>query len=189
MNCDEFQRRLNRLLDDRLDVVTDPLLADHSEHCDSCAEQLRIWSEIECYVSPPVSKPVQSDARAWNSLISLAAAILLCATLLWRPSNDQSPQPVLLGDNGAANAPELDRWASTEFWTAVQDQNWVDQTMPAVDSMAKGVAPIGRSVKQAAAILMNHVEPVDGSKPTLVKPVVPSERTTDFVVVAAGAIA
>ncbi|MEL6108576.1 MAG: hypothetical protein AAFU85_21430 [Planctomycetota bacterium] len=188
MNCDEFQRRLDSLLDDRADIASDPLLTEHSERCPRCAERLRIWSEIECCVSQPAPQSIRTDTRAWNSLISLAAAILLCATLLWRPSKDPGVPTFVLGDR-SVEASEIDPWASSEFWTAVQDQNWVDQTMPAVDSMARGVAPIGRSVKQAAAILMNQVEPADGSTPTLVEPVVPGERTTDFVVVAAGAIA
>lgn len=42
-----------------------------------------------------------------------------------------------------------------QIWQMVQDQDWVGHTMPAVESVRNGVAPIGRSLLQAVAILTN----------------------------------
>jgi hypothetical protein len=57
------------------------------------------------------------------------------------------PSPVLL-------------WQSGQWWNAMSDDRWVYQTIPAVDSVRQGVAPIGRSMRQAFAILMNRTHPV-----------------------------
>lgn len=39
------------------------------------------------------------------------------------------------------------------WWRSVQDRDWVGQTMPAVQSVKQGVAPIGRSLLRAVTIL------------------------------------
>jgi hypothetical protein len=39
------------------------------------------------------------------------------------------------------------------WWRSVQDRDWVSQTMPAVQSVKQGVAPIGRSLMRAVTIL------------------------------------
>ncbi len=43
---------------------------------------------------------------------------------------------------------------TSQWWSAVSDEPWVHHTLPAVNSVRIGVAPIGRSMKQAIAILM-----------------------------------
>ena len=179
MNCEQFQRRLDSLLDNHQDVGADPALQQHSHDCDDCAERLMIWTQIEtCIVSRP-----QSHNSAWYSLFAVAAAILFCVTLATQNESDRSEPPTLVatGEPSAEQVP----WDSAVFWTAMRKQDWVDHTMPAMDSMARGVAPIGRSVKQAAAILLNQV---DSSSPTLVEPATPGEQTTEFVVFSSGVI-
>ncbi|MEO1524932.1 MAG: hypothetical protein AAFX06_05820 [Planctomycetota bacterium] len=184
MNCDDFQRRLDSLLDERQDVADDTLLRQHCEQCNECASRLMIWSHIESYEPPPR----RGDTAAWNAVIAMAAAILVCVTVTWRPDNNVMPQPAIVAATPESDTWEVDDWGSVEFWSVVQRQDWMDQTMPAVDSMARGVAPIGRSVQQAAAILMNQIEP-SGSNPVLVEPVAPGERTTEVVVAATGVLA
>ena len=56
---------------------------------------------------------------------------------------------------------------SDPWWQAVRSEGWVSQTIPAVDSVRIGVAPIGRSMKQAIAILMSHPENAPASTSTL----------------------
>ncbi|MCS7471567.1 hypothetical protein NZK35_33375 [Stieleria sp. ICT_E10.1] len=43
---------------------------------------------------------------------------------------------------------------TSQWWSVVSDEPWVHHTLPAVNSVRIGVAPIGRSMKQAIAILM-----------------------------------
>ena len=63
------------------------------------------------------------------------------------------------------------QWWNVVQWDEMSRRDWVTHTMPAVDSMARGVAPIGRSMQQAAAILMNRVDGQrGGATPSIVEP-------------------
>jgi hypothetical protein len=46
----------------------------------------------------------------------------------------------------------------TDWWNSVQDRDWLGQTMPTVNSVREGVAPIGRSLLRAVTILAGGSE-------------------------------
>ena len=85
-------------------------------------------------------------------------------------------------DQELANA-EDPAWRSGNWWIAVADDRWVQHTLPAVDSVRQSVAPIGRSMKQAIAILMtkNRVEQIRSpvATPTIEQPTL-DEQTSIF---------
>ena len=200
MRCDQFQQRLDWLLDQRQDVRQDGSLCRHSEKCDVCRERLEIWDQIDVFVSPdpvavprleespPVSRQTKSRVkmRLMQSALAVGAAILLFVSLNPLPQN---PLPQnRLGPVGRPESQkvsstveippeseELSRiesespdqnppvtmepagqlvWQSSRWWTAMSDDQWVSQTLPAVTSVRLGVAPIGRSMKRALSILM-----------------------------------
>ncbi|QEG02517.1 hypothetical protein Mal15_66380 [Stieleria maiorica] len=190
MRCDQFQDRLDLLLDRRADVRRDALLRDHAHKCPTCHDSLQIWCTIDEHISPAAEpdrdgashpRPLPfSNTAIWA--VACAAVLIVCVGLagLWRsssPSNDRLiastnlGQPVDLGhgidpaddkpaDENVASTPDplppsaALSWQTSQWWSAMSDEPWVDHTLPAVNSVRIGVAPIGRSMKQAMAILM-----------------------------------
>lgn len=63
---------------------------------------------------------------------------------------------------------------TSQWWSVVSDEPWVHHTLPAVNSVRIGVAPIGRSMKQAIAILMIQSGSTTIDAPNLT-PTIPSE--------------
>lgn len=181
MSCDQFQQRMDWLLDQRQDVNGDAVLSRHAETCSACRERLLMWSRIDEFVSPdPVTR---SDhvlkLPLMRSALATAAAILLFATLNpsspieqtntnsiasvidmppksiskqnWVPPAEVTKNPAPLAS--AATGQQF-TWQSPQWWMAMSDDQWVNHTMPAVTSVRLGIAPIGRSMKQALSILM-----------------------------------
>ncbi|WP_182868944.1 hypothetical protein [Stieleria mannarensis] len=129
--------------------------------------------------SPQTALPI-SNATIWA--VACAAVVIVCVGLagLWRSSSQSRDsviastnlgQPVDLADgidhadempaheNAAATSDPLPpstalNWQTSQWWSAMSDEPWVDHTLPAVNSVRIGVAPIGRSMKQAMTILM-----------------------------------
>lgn len=100
MNCNGFERRLNRILDRRLPLDADSDLSQHAAECDDCAESLFAAQTMldGCQTLFPaparsdfanrvvrqvqMTRPAASAARnfSWTSLAAVAA--LLLVTLL-----------------------------------------------------------------------------------------------------------
>ena len=198
MRCDQFQQRLDWLLDQRRNVRQDDSLCRHSEKCDVCRERLEIWDQIDVFVSPdplavsrleesrPVSRQTKSRVkmRLMQSALAVGAAILLFVSLnplrqnplgpVGQPESQKiastleiPPEPEALRELSRIESESPDQnppvtvepagqlvWQSSRWWTAVSDDQWVSQTIPAVTSVRLGVAPIGRSMKRALSILM-----------------------------------
>jgi hypothetical protein len=96
------------------------------------------------------------------TLAGIAAAMLIAVTSFW-----YAPDPAaVIVDSGASEVDSVGiddhqivlAQATGEldpalWWRSVQDRDWVGQTMPAVQSVKDGVAPIGRSLIRAVTIL------------------------------------
>jgi hypothetical protein len=167
MNCDEFEQRMQRLIDDRGAVSQDAQLTAHASCCDDCGDRMYWWQQIESVVAPAVPSPdpgvtasgsadtaATSAGRkqlfAWSTLAAVAAGLLV-AFLVDTSRRDAKRTPVATNMPApAAPATDVDpaRW-----WRDVQDRDWIGQTMPAVQSVRAGVAPLGRSIRHAVAIL------------------------------------
>jgi hypothetical protein len=102
----------------------------------------------------PIDTPRKAHVRSVAAVAGLAAAIL-CMVTMGPHSQDALPprvdsasvehDPAVLVQTG-----ELD---PALWWQSVQNRDWVGQTMPAVQSVRDGVAPIGRSLMRAVTIL------------------------------------
>lgn len=162
MNCDQFGKRMHRSLDNRIPLDGDGELCRHAQSCESCRAQLAAWRQISSIMpceqggSRPVPGRKFTAARGVSAMVGLAAAMLLAFSVVRDQSGSKSPG---VDERGAADphqtvlaqtGGDLD---PTLWWRSVQDRDWVDRTMPAVRSVQKGVAPLGRSLLRAVTIL------------------------------------
>lgn len=78
-------------------------------------------------------------------------------------SNSTSNSSSLLADQPSSETlPFIESVASTSpWWRVVGEERWVRSTIPAMNSVGQSVAPLGRSMKQALAILMAQPATVD----------------------------
>ena len=167
MNCHEFEDRFHQLADDRLAPHQDALLQSHADECDDCAELLIGWEQIDsALLFSSVNEPEeairqQSDnsqrdqarrvTRTVQFLASIAAALFLVVTINGSKTtnnNEVKTTVVLQPEQATVVTDQANQW-----WNDIQPQTWLAQTMPAVQSVRDGVAPIGRSVRQAVLIL------------------------------------
>ena len=183
MRCDQFQQRMDQLLDQRRDVSEDAALSLHAKTCESCSQHLQVWSKIDETVGcgqasgSDRNQAIPTDgknARLAVGILATAAAVLLMVSAgswFFRPkpeqtqtiaaaivadpdsATNQNPAPLGPPQSNLQQAPQL-AWQSGQWWSAVSDDQWVNRTIPAVNSVRIGVAPIGRSMRQAFAILM-----------------------------------
>lgn len=58
MNCDQFEQRLQSVLDRRADPGNDPALAEHAAACEECYGRLHLWLQIG---------DALGDADVWES--------------------------------------------------------------------------------------------------------------------------
>ncbi|MCC9599623.1 zf-HC2 domain-containing protein [Stieleria sp. JC731] len=83
MRCEEFDERLNDLLDRREPPESDTELRDHAKRCNRCAETFQLWTAIagvsEC--SPPVIAKGQQETANLKR-VSMLASYALAAVLL-----------------------------------------------------------------------------------------------------------
>lgn len=209
MNCDQFLNRLHQVIDQRDDVSQDAELGSHAAQCDSCGEQLSLWTQIDAAISDEViaiagaepaamhrERRAKASAAPWSKSISaaaLAASLLVLFFGIRFQMNDSSVEPISeVAKSDASESSETDssysgqlassdaaflnsplpgmsdsdpeastRWATSPWWNVVQDERWVLTTMPAMNSVGQSVAPIGRSMKQAIAILMSQPTEMD----------------------------
>lgn len=208
MRCDQFQNRMDLLLDQRQDLDRDVLLRSHAETCPSCRSRLSAWSTIDEIVSSSDSAISVDPTRqlgaasaptpmlttgAWTGAAwAIAALVLVCVAMTpWITPNTPTdgrgatgaivatePNPMAVPPaeiDSLASADSLATtdslaWQSEQWWNAMSDDHWVSQTLPAVNSVRIGVAPIGRSMKQAFAILM-----IQSDRTTMETPVISPE--------------
>ena len=189
MKCEQFWHRMDVLLDERQDVGRDPLLCDHAKDCEPCRQRQRLCSDIEAFAlenraacSDDASKTsrVSGFPLRYATLLATAAAILICVAWGGRMiPTDQTTFDAPLATSGVSpavpptsqNVAEFSQhnalpiWQSGQWWSALSEDQWVSHTLPAVNSVRIGVAPVGRSMKQAFAILM-----IQTGQPTIETP-------------------
>lgn len=178
MNCDEFGERMHQCLDDRLSVDSDRELRRHANACDSCRLQMQAWHQIAKII--PGSQIESRDTalarlrREKPSILGVmapltacgAAAILVAVTVYWYGTSLATSDTLLVADSNieVVDSVELSEHAMAlaqvsgqldpaVWWESVQDRDWIGQTMPTVQSVKEGVAPIGRSLMRAVTIL------------------------------------
>lgn len=165
MQCDDFLERMHERLDQRLSLGADPDLVRHAVNCDDCRSQMQIWIEIAPLVesdSKDFSESPEFDpgfaAKAYRVIpptltAGLAVAILFVVVGIYPTKSASKP---IIGDVSASSGTlaqatgELD---PVVWWRSVQDRDWVEETMPTVRSVGKGVAPLGRTLVRAVTIL------------------------------------
>ena len=67
MNCQQFDRRMQRELDRRGSPAANPLLRRHAETCESCRRRLDLWAEIERVLPGPSTKPDRRAAKVGDA--------------------------------------------------------------------------------------------------------------------------
>jgi hypothetical protein len=159
MKCDEFGRRMHQRLDDRWSLERDDELCRHARDCESCRSQFQAWCQVASIMPAnsrpaPIDTPRKAHVRSVAAVAGLAAAILCMVTM---GPHSQDALPPRVGSASVEHDPavlvqtgELD---PALWWQSVQNRDWVGQTMPAVQSVRDGVAPIGRSLMRAVTIL------------------------------------
>jgi hypothetical protein len=163
MTCDEFARRMNAVLDCRRSPDADGPLRQHADACPSCGARLKAWRRItavlpvgrqpdaaETLAPPPARRPVAISLAVLAAVIWFVAAIhgsrSASVGRVALESQRGEPHDTALAQGHGELNPAL-------WWRRVQDRDWIGQTMPAVDSVRQGVAPLGRSLRRAVTIL------------------------------------
>ncbi|MCO8124198.1 hypothetical protein NHH03_20815 [Stieleria sp. TO1_6] len=214
MRCEQFQQRMDQLLDQRRELRGDRPLHQHAQRCAECQRRLDLWCKINqalAFQDPEADSAAGSvtpvavrHRQRIVHRIATAAAILVASLAGWMAVSDSSSQkiasPVELAQPIAAQQPghsgslidaETDSVAagqpselarqSQQWWDVVQDDSWVDRTIPAVNSVRYGVAPIGRTMRRAFTILMIQAEtasPLRSPVGTSDAPVIPFKEQT-----------
>ncbi len=171
MLCEDFRQRMNQCLDNRLALESDSELMQHVDCCESCRAHVAAWDRIASVMSHRdqtsdelagaggIERVGLRRRRGIVSSAGLAAAVLLAIVSMWDRSPSNSEPSDTLPAAEAARSDFLLAQAGGDdvdpslWWRSVQDRDWVGQTMPAVRSVQQGVAPLGRSLRQALTIL------------------------------------
>ena len=175
MNCHDFGLRLHECLDERISVDGDRELQRHADGCDSCRAELDAWQQIASIMpTPPVDQHTSSTVNhtANRTLVAptgmtaagLAAALLIAFTWFHREPDtvaelvSQSNAPELLDDSPVTHERQDQHDQDGElnpaaWWQDVRNHDWMGKTMPAVESVRDGVAPLGRSLIRAVSLL------------------------------------
>lgn len=143
---------MQQLIDEGSTLPNDAVLSSHTQRCSECRERMEVWNQIETVLgqsSPPAQPASQNRLALYSAIVALAAAVLI-AFFVSLPNDERVSQNVatesVLQHDDAAIDPAI-------WWQTVQDRDWIGETMPAVNSVRDGVAPLGRSILQAVAIL------------------------------------
>ncbi len=163
MKCSDFEHRMQCLIDANRPLDDDQLLQSHARLCPDCQQLMIVWQQIDSVLSiqpssrqPPSRQPrphsLSGQLNSSWSLIAALAAVLLLGFFVQLPRHEEEGETVI-----AAQSFESDEQQAivdpARWWRHVQDRDWIGQTMPAVHSVRDGVAPLGRSLLQAVAIL------------------------------------
>ena len=165
MNCDSFSRRMHQRLDQRQSLESDRELIDHARRCGACRSELDTWRQIASVMPATAAEPSEGSWRWDRGKIAVAislAACFLIVLMIDRGGSDLDPATstrelaIDRPENALAQAnADVD---PALWWRSVQDRDWLGQTMPTVNSVREGVAPIGRSLLRAVTILTGGIE-------------------------------
>ncbi|MEM9828212.1 MAG: hypothetical protein AAF958_16595 [Planctomycetota bacterium] len=180
--CEQILRRMHDALDRREKPLNDPLVRSHVKHCPSCRQAVQLWTQIEdqlpavleiatrreavATTAEPQRRWSRQQMVAWKTGIAVAASVL-CIGLGVRfavPVQGPAAPPGVTQDGTPKNWAGDDRPAAAV--ASGSNLAWLDRTKPVVQrtvpmvrrtgkDVGRGVAPLGRSLSQAVAILSN----------------------------------
>ena len=162
MRCEEFLEHLHDRLDRRLPLGLDPTLEQHAANCEECWSEMRVWLEIgpllESGHSGRAGVHITPSSNGYSVLPPMLMAVLAVAILISVVgiSPTKSNSKPILRDGSASSGTLTQATAELDplvWWQSVQDRDWVEETMPTVRSVRKGVAPLGRTLVRAVTIL------------------------------------
>lgn len=171
-DCRRFDRELNQTLDQRIDPATRTGLNAHAVECPRCAYHLDLWAEItvgdvtitgvDGTVAPPAMR------RRWVHGIAIALAgglMLMIGSGLWwdnstgdlAKSNGRSmvgPATTRLGGGLPQTDPMARDMLQPRVFLSRQFRHRAVVWRAASDDFGRGVAPLARSIRQAACVLV-----------------------------------
>ena len=165
MRCEDFHERMHDRLDQRLPLKSDQYLSHHAANCQDCRSEMQIWIELAPLVKSDsrgstVSTGVSlgSAAKGYRAIPPMLTAVIAVAILIavvGISPTESTSKPIILEESASLDTlaqatGELD---PVVWWRSVQDRDWVEETMPTVRSVRKGVAPLGRTLVRAVTIL------------------------------------
>ena len=170
MNCDDFLFRMQECIDDRLPFESDLQLQEHAQQCESCRSQWTAWLQISAVVSPANVEEATLDIpsfsprpRLGNSFVrvgvglAVAALIMIVVVGSRQGELDSAGDPLLQPSSSVTGmSPMIEPEPPADpavWWQDVQQRDWLATTIPTVRRVRDGVAPLGRSIIQAVAIL------------------------------------
>ena len=172
MQCVDFERRMNEVLDDRLDPHVDPMLISHARQCEGCQDLLDWNSAVVRAIPPaaPMSQPLANrfaiSARrqwwtqpaVWGGLVAAAILAAIVVSLPETPDRSETPDTkdqIATDSTGTGPAP-LD---SIAIW-AILDQIPVEENTRYVTvPIAGGIRPIRNSLGMAFEALRETLPP------------------------------
>lgn len=165
MHCEDFESRLNDLLDRRVSLASEPELAAHAAGCPSCEALLRDYDGLLAAVAtlrPPLpardlvggvvadwrATAVRRSRRHLVTALAMAATLLIAAlpALRWWNNQDRHAQPAPTATVATAPQPE-------------------DQPPPLVDQARKTYGPLMAETSESlstALAALPIVEPAAG---------------------------
>jgi len=111
ISCDEFEFRVNELLDQRTSLTEDALLSNHAEDCHSCESllnQYAVFNDYDGLLDPIedsgefklMSAPAKRNAaKRWTVVTSVAVAMLMAVVLL------VATEPPMVSPTAGLNTP------------------------------------------------------------------------------------
>ena len=177
--CSQILMRLNDVIDRGESPVRDEVIAQHIRTCDRCDAKVRAWDRIQEQLDT-VPKRCTPNLEPGVSLASLPEQDVPVAApgrdavpgpvpigpgfnIAWPAAIAALFFFAIIGVHFAVTkAPHLDLSnrepsATMENVRLVQSRQWLDRTVPVVRQTGRdvhaGVAPLGRSLRQAVAIL------------------------------------
>lgn len=182
MQCGEFEREMQRVLDERGLPAEDPQLAEHAQGCERCAVLLRGQERLfqglamatgspqlaaiptEAVLAIPVAEVPHAGSvrRRWLALAVTAAVLFTCALWGWRPAAD-SDSPAM--DSRAMSASpgiaamgviEVPRASAADYgWLEdLFEQIAVGAELESVDQIAGGLRPLATTLNVAFDTLL-----------------------------------
>ena len=162
MRCEDFLELMHERLDQRLPLRSNHELSRHAANCEDCRMQMQVWLEIAPLVQSGPLEPVDVDSgvpskgyRAIPPTLTAGLAVAILIVVVGISPTKSTPKPIIRDVSASSGTlahatGELD---PVVWWRSVQDRDWVEETMPTVRSVGKGVAPLGRTLVRAVTIL------------------------------------
>ena len=167
MNCDDFSEWLQVQLDQRSNVILPSEMAEHLNECESCRGQVEAWNRIAS-IMPNDSATILAPApvASWTTrqtIVAVAsiAAVALVSFLVGFGNSDEADTPQAVAMASVQSDRALVRLSDVNdanvnpvvLWKKLQSRDWISETMPTVQSVRDGMAPLGRSFTTAVNIL------------------------------------